>query len=189
MPLDKIAGGWGGFKGGLFTIQDRELFEEGINTWRAMYNQIGEAMKMAGISLKTGENLIKGATVIDNDIIQNAWSARTFNLTDDKLLAKPINLLGKILNLPKKFLIAEDEFFAQLVYRSKTQLQLEKVAKRMIAEGKMANDPKAIAEFVAENFDKAFIPKKLLSGEEIRQGIGVYEEASKEAMEATLQHR
>jgi len=186
MPLDKIAGGWGGFKGGLFTIQDKELFEEGINTWRVMYNQIGESMKMAGISLKTGENLIKGATVIDNDIIQNAWSARTFNLTDDKLLAKPINLLGKILNLPKKFLIAEDEFFAQLVYRSKTQLQLEKVAKRMIAEGKMPNDPKAIAEFVADNFDKAFIPKKLLSGEVISQGIGVYEEAAREAMEATF---
>lgn len=188
MPLDKIAGGWGGFKGGFFNLHDKELFEEGIGTWRAMRGQIKDSLEMAAMSFRTGENILKGVSnsALDDDMVKNAWSASTFDLDPTKGLGKAVETFGNILNIPKKFLMSTDEFFAQLTYRAKTQLHLEKTAKRMVAEGKLANDPKAIADFVAERFKDAFVPKEFGNKSTVAQGIGVFKDALDEAAEATF---
>lgn len=188
MPLDKIAGGWGGFKGGFFNLHDKELFEEGIGTWRAMRGQIKDSLEMAAMSFRTGENILKGVSLsaLDDGLAKNAWSAATFDLDPTKGLGKAVETFGNILNIPKKFLMSTDEFFAQLTYRAKTQLHLEKTAKRMVAEGKLANDPKAIADFVAERFKDAFVPKEFGNKSTIAQGIGVFKDALDEAAEATF---
>lgn len=184
MPLDKLAGGWGGFKGGLFHLENPELWEEGVRSWVAMFHTVKDAWKMSMLALKTGDNVLKSNTVVETT--KRAWSAEMFGKNPKQGIGKAIETLGSMINLPTRFLMASDEFFSQLTYRSKTFLHLERVARDAAKAGKIENTAEAIAQFIKDNFDAAFLSKKLASGEEIRQGVGVFKEALEAASEATF---
>ena len=183
-PLEKMLGGWGGFKGGLFSMHDKELFNEGVHAYGALFSQMGDAWHMAVKAFKSGDNILKGTGVTE---IQRAWTAETFGADPSKLAGEAINALGTIINLPTRFLMSADEFTSQLAYRAKLKIDLTQTAKRMVSEGKMANDPKAIAQFVQDNFDLAFVPKKLSNGTMLSQGTGVVKDALEEAKDVTFQ--
>lgn len=184
-PLEKMLGGWGGFKGGAFTINDKALFDEGVKAYGAMFSQLGDAWKMAVTAFKSGDNILKGTSIVE--IPQRAWVAETFGADPTAWTGKAINALGSIINLPTRFLMSADEFTAQLAYRAKLKIDLTQTAKRMVSEGKLANDTKAIAQFVEDNFDLAFVPKKLSNGTMLPQGTGVVKDALEEAQDVTFQ--
>lgn len=185
MPLDKMAGGWGGFKGGVFSIADRELFDEGLHAWRALATQFHDSVQMASRAFSVGENILKTHNTIEYSTAK-AWRAETFGADPTKWTGKAINTFGKMLNLPTRFLLTTDEFTSQIVYRSKLQLQLEQAAKRAVAEGRIIADPQVIARYINENFNLAFLPTTLSDGTTLAQGAGIAKDALREAAEANF---
>ena len=186
MPLDKMMGGWGGFRGGLFNIENKELFEEGVRSWSSMASQFRDSLTMAKKAFETGENILKSNNTIEFANQGRAWQASTFGKSSDSMLGKAIDYFGQMINLPTRFLLTTDEFVSQITYRSTLQLHLEQTARRMVSEGRLTNDPTAIADFIKQNFDLAFLPKRTARGEVIEQGAGIVKEALKESAEANF---
>tara|TARA_Y100000114_G_scaffold76281_1_gene69901 strand:+ start:151 stop:4881 length:4731 start_codon:yes stop_codon:yes gene_type:complete len=73
---------------------------------------ISESLKAAKLAFEIEDNIINpGAMIQDSDRF-------TIRMEGDNLLASMVNLFGTAIRLPSRFLLAEDEFFKSLNFRS-----------------------------------------------------------------------
>ena len=121
-----------------------------------------DVLKIAGQAAYRGESrLIQGSRPFDDKMAQRrAISVEKdvklpfgATISADGTIASAINTLGKVVNIPSRALMAGDEFFKQMNYRSyvKTNLAYE-------AMKKGAKTGPEVAEYVTKNFDN-FITK------------------------------
>jgi len=115
-----------------------------------MGQQFGDAMRLAYTALKMDANILESVGTAEKDVMGRAISARGFGMADDSTGGKAVNWLGNLLNLPTRFLTAEDEFFKQLNYRSSflTELHMEGM-------NRFKGNPQAAAKWAQETFDRA----------------------------------
>jgi hypothetical protein len=174
-PLDKLVGG--------VVTGDRELLKEGARTWAVMASQFKDSLQMAYHAFAAETNILRG--VSKTEVPSRQIAAGMFGLDPNKGLGSAVEVVGKVINLPGRFLGSTDEFFQQLSYRSKVLLDLEAAARKMVDAGTLPNTKEAISEFVQSNFDSAFTPKKLPNGKVLQQGVGTHLTGLREAAENT----
>lgn len=115
-----------------------------------LISSIADSLKMAGLAARHNEGFVDPRHMT----LENTTSR---SVITDKLLSTKLNnhtagrwsaeWLGKLVNLPSRFLTTGDEFFKQLNYRSVMKAELVEKAAREGIQG-----PRAIAEFVEYNF-------------------------------------
>jgi hypothetical protein len=106
---------------------------------------IADAWKLATKTLKTTEaTLTQGSRVFDDKLAQSKVIASE----GSGAIATAINALGTVVRLPSRGLMAGDEFFKQLNYRTyvKSNLAYEAMKKGAKSGGE-------VAEYVQKNFD------------------------------------
>jgi hypothetical protein len=178
LPAEKLIGG---LKAG-----DHELAREGVDTFIGFAHVFSDAWQMARKAFKLDDNILKSSvteSIIDprgGPIRDKAISAMAFGKAPDTILGRGLNMLGKIMNLPNRFLMAEDEFFSQLMYRG---TMFAKLKARGIQQG--ITDGKALKEFIYTEMDKAFSKRTLADGTEI-QGRGIAKDILEEAKRVTF---
>lgn len=175
LPAEKVIGG---LRGG-----DQELMREGLRTYLGFAHVLGDAWKMAKLSFRLDDNLIKPALegIADQTARNVGFKAISGEaLGADGVLGKGITFLGKILNLPSRLLLAGDEFFSQLMYRGTLYAKLYNTG---VSQGIV--DARALREFIQTNMEKAFTPRVLLDGTTV-QGGGMVEALLREAREVTF---
>lgn len=178
LPAEKIIGG--------MMAKDSALMREGLNTYLGYAHMLGDAWRMAKKSFRLDDNVLKSSvteSVLDPTgrvAIDKALSASSLKMREDSLLGKSVTWLGKMLNIPSRFLVAEDEFAAQLYYRATMYARLKETA---IEKGfKSAAD---IKQFIADNMDAAFT-KRTLSDGTVIQGKGIVHDVLEEAKRTTF---
>ncbi len=186
MPLDNMAMGWGGFKGGLFNINDREAWNQGVYAWWGMAESLRESWDMAVKSMKLGSNILKA----DNSFIETQFrriSAENAGVAADTVIGKLINRLGAVVNMPTRFLMASDELASQLAYRSNVRVHLMTKAKELFAKGMGADigEKAFVSKYIADNFDAFFSDAVSGSGAVVKGGTGAFKQGLNAAMEAT----
>jgi hypothetical protein len=120
-----------------------------LKTYMYMVNNFADAMRMAALSFARDEDILEAGfrkTELEGG---RAISATALGMREDSLLGKATEWVGKTLNLPSRFLAAEDEFFKQLNYRARfrTELQVEGMKR-------FPGDHQQAAKWAAETFDR-----------------------------------
>ena len=183
MPLHNMVQGWGGFKGGLFSIHDRELWDRGVYLWWGAAQSFRESWSAAMKSLKLGASLLKadGAGWVPSHV--RRISAEYSGVASDSLIGKTIDAFGKAVNLPSRYLMASDEFASQLAYRAHVRTYLMTQANEIYAKALPNSIKKTRREFVTD-----FIADKLPSFFQDGAGgvRGNFKPALETAMEATF---
>lgn len=184
MPVNKMmAASWKTLKTGEF---DRELWNEGARAWASMYQVMNDAWRMAGMSLKKGHNILKP----ENSMIENqlrAISSEFTGLSKESGIGMMVDALGTAVNMPTRFMMAGDEFFSQLAYRSHIISTLYSKGAKRFDDGLLAgaNRSEAIQQFIKDNYEKFLVDVKMADGEVIKNAGGFYSPGLSEAMEAT----
>lgn len=97
---------------------------------------IRDAFRYAGKTFMSGESGYgMGKVELPFD---RAISAGNFNLPNMSWLGSTVDTMGKIINLPGRALLAEDEFFKTIGYRGELAAQAFRMASREVADGKIA---------------------------------------------------
>ncbi|WP_018123370.1 hypothetical protein [Desulfovibrio oxyclinae] len=155
MPVEKMVGsvGRGGF--------DKEMFMEGQKQLVSMHKFLGDAWQMAGKALKMEENIL--------DPMHKVQDAPMYSLSPQNLgiegqsffrpgvgmseadpMASFVDGLGQLTRIPSRLLMASDEFFKQVSYRSHLYSQLYTQGVKQKLEGE------ALQEFIDSKFAKFF---------------------------------
>lgn len=106
---------------------------------------IADSYKIAKKTLKTTESsLTQGSRVFDDKLEQS----KAIAMDGSDALSKSVNMLGSVIRVPSRALLAGDEFFKQMNYRTyvKTNLAYE-------AMKKGAKSGPEVAEYVQKNLD------------------------------------
>lgn len=115
MPFERILGA---------TLQgDMKMVSATIRQYSYMLQQATDAVKMAGVAMKMDSNVIDTVATRETGNAR-ALSATGLGLNEDSVFGQAANWVGKALNLPTRFLTAEDEFFKQLNYRASFMSEL-----------------------------------------------------------------
>jgi hypothetical protein len=111
--------------------------------WYGLRTSIGDAFRYASTALRTGQ---AGTALGKLDIPpEPAISAEALGIKN-QTLGKVVDIIGKVIRLPGRALVAEDEFFKTIGYRAELSAQAYRQA---YAEG-LYKDPKAFGERVNE---------------------------------------
>lgn len=164
MPVERMVGaGVDRLLRGQWTQESRGLWNEGVKAYAAMRYTVRDAWAMAKKSFEMGDNLLKPQqSVMEYMRGKRRISAKYMGMDPTGGLGKAINSLGTAINMPTRFLMASDEFFSQLTYRSTifTNLytQAEELFERGIlkAAGGHGDKEAAIRDFITNNFDVHF---------------------------------
>ncbi len=109
-----------------------------------------DVLKIAGQTFKSGESrLVQGSKAFEDRQV----ARRAIAKDGEGTLAKSINILGTVINVPSRALAFGDEFFKQMNYRSYVKTNLAYDAMK-----KGAKSGEEVAEYVTKNFDN-FITK------------------------------
>lgn len=109
-----------------------------------------DVIRIAGQTFKSGESrLVQGSKAFEDRQV----SRRAIAKDGEGTLAKSINILGTVVNVPSRALAFGDEFFKQMNYRSYVKTNLAYDAMK-----KGAKSGEEVAEYVTKNFDN-FITK------------------------------
>lgn len=109
LPFERLLGA---------TIQgDMKMVEASLRHYGYMLQQATDAVKMAGVAMKMDSNVLDTLATRETGNAR-AISAAGLGLAEDGVFGQAANWIGKALNLPTRFLTAEDEFFKQLNYRA-----------------------------------------------------------------------
>jgi hypothetical protein len=166
-PLEKTVGSFTGYLGN--SAKAQALRAEGgkaLSQYVAMGRYLKDAVKYAGLALKKEDGILTSRNKLDTPkkSIQKRVLKDGVEVEDDSLLGTTINVAGKIVRAPSRFLTAEDEFFKQIQYRT----HLERFAfDKAVREGKSIDkivgyeirSRKPITEFqqaVEQNFKDGF---------------------------------
>lgn len=160
MPLENMLVGWGGTRGGLFNIADREAWNQGVMAWWGMKESFAEAVHMAKESIALGQNILKADNSIIENMSGNYWSGDYLGIKNTSY-KKFMDWVGFAINLPKRFLMGSDEFASQLAYRGNIRVHLFTEAQALAAKqglsGAQLDD--FIGKYVNDNFGKYFDPE------------------------------
>jgi len=166
-PLEKSVGSLTGYLGNSNkALQLRAEGGKALGSYVAMGRYLKDAVKYAGLALKKEDGILTSRNKLDTPkkSIQKRKIVDGVEVEDDSIVGTAINIAGKIVRLPSRFLTAEDEFFKQIQYRT----HLEKYAfEEALRQGKsntkvIAFDIKTrrpITEFqqaVIDNFEAGF---------------------------------
>lgn len=166
-PLEKSVGSLTGYLGNSNkALQLRAEGAKALGSYVAMGRYLKDAVKYAGLALKKEDGILTSRNKLDTPkkSIQKRKIVNGVEVEDDSIVGTAINIAGKIVRLPSRFLTAEDEFFKQIQYRT----HLEKYAfEEALRQGKsntkiVAFDIKTrrpITEFqqaVIDNFEAGF---------------------------------
>lgn len=159
------------------------LMREGGRIYVGLFKYWTDALSMASHAFKVNENVIDpGHMVFDagGNKLTRMWDSRTFGMNETTGLAKGVDFLGAAINMPGRFLMASDEFFKQINYRASLYSHLYGKAVDLGIK-----DPKAISEFIEENFSKAFKITTDGKGNEVL-GQGLAKQFMRYAQETTF---
>lgn len=160
MPLENMLVGWGGTRGGVFSIADREAWNQGVMAWWGMKESFAEAVHMAKESFALGQNILKADNSLIENMRGNYWSSDYLGIKNTSY-KKFMDWVGFALNLPTRFLMASDEFASQLAYRGNIRVHLFTEAQTLAAKqglsGAQLDD--FIGKYVSDNFGKYFDPE------------------------------
>lgn len=142
MPFERILGA---------TLQgDMKMASATMKQYSYMLQQASDAVKMAGVAMKMDSNVLDTVATREANSNARALSAKGLGLNEDSVFGQAANWVGKALNLPTRFLTAEDEFFKQLNYRASFMSELH-------VEGlkRFGGDTKQAAKWANETFNRA----------------------------------
>jgi hypothetical protein len=118
---------------------------------RYMYllQQASDSVKMAGVAMKMDTNILDSVSTRETGNAR-ALSATGLGINEDTVFGQAANWVGKALNLPTRFLTAEDEFFKQLNYRASFMSELHVEGLR-----RFAGDSAQAAKWANETFNRS----------------------------------
>lgn len=94
-----------------------------------MSGGITDAMRMAKETFKTGKSVFRTRKI---DLpFEKSLSARAFGQSQDTIMGRFLDFMGKGVNLPVRFLESSDEFFKSMNYRMEVHAQAHRKAIRM----------------------------------------------------------
>lgn len=187
MPLDNLARGWGFTRGGLFSIHNREAWNQGVYAWWSLAQSFKESWSMSTKAFKLGANILKA----DNSVIESQMrkiSSQYLGIAADSKMGKFVDTLGKVFNIPTRFLMSADELSAQLAYRSDVRIHLLTKAKELYAKGAgtALTESAFVNKYIKDNFDSFFTDAISGSGAVVKGGTGAFKQGLEHAMEATF---
>ena len=189
--------------GGVLTGNPQQI-EEGIRQYMYMTAELGESLKFimalgmskddsalrnAMRSLWREEGILDTASKFDFNQTGSGRNISGQNLrrgseTRGGLRDGAIDTTGKVVRMASRFLMAEDEFFKQIIFRSRLRAKVAATARRMTDEDLDAAGYVSRKEFVEKELDQAILNKEALANkfdELVQTGRIVDDEETKEA--------
>ena len=168
--------------GGIMTGNPQQI-EEGLRQYMYMTAELGESLKfIMALGMSKDDSALRNAMrslwreegVLDTaskfDFNQtgsgrniSAQNLRRNSATTGGIRDGAINLSGKIVRSSSRFLMAEDEFFKQIVFRSRLRAKVASTARRMTDTDLDAAGYVSKQEFVEKELDKAILNKEALA--------------------------
>lgn len=108
----------GGLATAAWSQEGRDEVLKGLYQWRMMQHVWGDSISMAAKAFKQGEGIIEGGMANPLGAKAGNLLAKDFTGIENEALGRGVEYIGKVVGLPSKFLIAQDEFFKQTIYRS-----------------------------------------------------------------------
>ncbi len=131
-----VAGGFGTVRRGVGGANNGVYVGESVEMAMAAMGGLGDAWRAAWKTFKTGEQSVLGSKF--DGVTGNAISSDTFGASG--VLGMGIDGLGTIINLPKRGLAAEDEFFKALSFQMELRAQAYRLAKQQGLSGTELRD-------------------------------------------------
>lgn len=192
MPLERMAGAaFDRLRRGEWSVESEELWNEGVRAWLGMYHTMGEAWALAVKSFKMGENLLKPQSSV-MDLMgggRRKISAKYIGLDEAGSFGKLVDNLGTMVNAPTRLLMATDEFFSQLAYRSTIFTDLYLKGEDLFKRGALGGGDRdtLIRKFIKDNYDQHFGDAMSPQTMEVVKGArGINGKGLNNAMEATF---
>jgi hypothetical protein len=134
-----------------------------IKQYSFLLQQAHDAVKMAGVALKMDSNVLDTIATRETGNAR-AISAKGLGMAEDSIFGQAANWVGTALNLPTRFLTAEDEFFKQLNYRASFLSEL-------YVDGlqKFKGDTTAASRYANETFNRAIQDGQMYAREVVLQ--------------------
>jgi hypothetical protein len=102
---------------------------------------IREGIRLFHRALRTGESQFGATTSKTADLgFQRAVASSSFGLDPENWLGRAVDALGAIVNMPTRFLTAEDDFFKAVGYRMELNAQSFRQAAREVEDGIIPRD-------------------------------------------------
>ena len=143
-----------------------------------LYQQAFDSVKMAGVALKLDSNVLDTVATRETGN-SRAISATGLGVAEDSVFGQAANWVGKALNLPTRFLTAEDEFFKQLNYRAAFMSELHVEGLR-----RFPKDAQQAARWTNETFNRALQEGQMYARDVILKRA--YSEADKAIENGTI---
>ena len=150
LPMERVLGGISqGVRG-----QGFGQMREGFYQYTALRGSVMDSLRMAGRSFVDESSVLDVATKLDHaQGGRKAIAPETFGVKPDSVGGSIISGMGKSLRLSTRFLMAEDEFFKQVAFRSRLKARLMEASNTADLR-KLGYDSKGA--YVEGEFDKAF---------------------------------
>jgi hypothetical protein len=134
-----------------------------IKQYSFLLQQAHDSVKMAGVALKMDSNVLDTIATRETGNAR-AISAKGLGMAEDSIFGQAANWIGTTLNLPTRFLTAEDEFFKQLNYRASFMSEL-------YVDGlqKFRGDTMAASRYANETFNRAIQDGQMYAREVVLQ--------------------
>lgn len=146
------------------------LARESFMRYGAMLHEIRDAMHYAGVTLRTGNNILDvvGANAMTGQATQRgrAISAAGVGAAENSRTGAFVNFIGTVVNAPSSALQATDEFFKQMSYRSTVRARLTADAINEVAQGRLARDQ--MGAWVEQRFNRLVDQGQMYSQRKIR---------------------
>lgn len=146
---------------------DMETVKRAVGLYFHGASQLVDAVRLAAKAGWQDENILAkgiGTSEFDN---ARAISAAGVGIRSDTFAGQSLDFVGKIFNLPSRFLSVSDEFFSQLNYRSRMRSDL-------IFEGlkRFPTDRQAAAQWAEERFSRLLEDGRAYSEKVVMQRAG-----------------
>ena len=135
---------------GAATMADFKTVGIEMRKYMYMMQQASDSLKMAQVALKMDANVLDNVATRETAGSTRALSATGLGLAEDTVFGQAANWIGKTLNLPTRFLTAEDEFFKQLNYRASFMSELY-----VSGLEKFKGDSAAASRYAHETFNRS----------------------------------
>lgn len=146
LPAEKMVGG--------AMRLDGATMREGFVQYQGLSMALKDSFKMAGTALKRGRNILdpEAAILEANGVDYHAIKSQSEN----PVIRNLVNYMGETIRLPSRGLLAGDELFKQMNYRSNLFARLSTEASDLVAAGKITKEEMGqhIADRMATAFDR-----------------------------------
>lgn len=107
----------------------------------ALSQGMREGFWLAGKALRTGESQFGAATTKTAETgFERAISSGHLGADPDAWFGRAVDGIGNVVNMPVRFLTAEDDFFKAIAYRTEVAAQAARQASKEVADGALPKD-------------------------------------------------